>query len=222
MRSTVCNNSSVRRKSPRVREHRGHGTRPLDGHMQDENSMPYGYCHCRCGQKTNLAKQNDPEHGHVLGEPFKFLKGHSARLQFAGRQYRIEDRGYVTPCWIWQFYTNPNGYGILMRDGESLAHRVYYKRAKGSIPRGYEVDHLCRQTECVNPDHLEAVTPRVNALRSRSPAAVNARKTHCIRGHELAGDNLIIKKAGGRNCRTCQRASSAAWYARRKQAKHDA
>lgn len=81
--------------------------------------------------------------------------------------YQEEDRGYATPCWIWQrcYYGK---YGALNRDGMHSAHRWYYVRAKGPIPEGFHVDHLCRVTGCVNPDHLEAVTHKENVRRGKS------------------------------------------------------
>jgi hypothetical protein len=85
------------------------------------------------------------------------------------------------------------------------AHRLTYELAKGAIPEGFHVDHLCEMTLCCNPDHLEAKLPEKNILRSSNPAAVNARKTHCINGHEFNGDNTYVRGDGSRSCRTCQR-----------------
>lgn len=76
-------------------------------------------------------------------------------------EYTVSDSG----CWVWP-RTGKNGYGIL-RVGRTIksAHREFYIRAKGPIPAGMVLDHLCRVRACVNPDHLEAVTQRTNALR---------------------------------------------------------
>jgi hypothetical protein len=97
-------------------------------------------------------------------------------------------------------------YGKYRRE---YAHRVAYSRAKGPIPAGFHIDHLCRNRLCVNPDHLEAVDPKTNILRGVGAPAQNALKTHCVRGHEFTPGNTHLSPAGWRICRICQRLSSA-------------
>jgi len=107
-------------------------------------------------------------------------------------------------CWIWQNGRNVKGYGTMgVGQKHKLAHRVSYEVVNGKIPDGLVMDHLCRNPSCVNPAHLEAVTSRENALRGIGPTAINAKKTHCNRGHPLSGDNLYRYPSGGRQCRTC-------------------
>jgi hypothetical protein len=109
-------------------------------------------------------------------------------------EYEEQDRGYDTPCWIWTAH-RPTGVGYISirREGRFvLAHRVAYEQYKGAIPDGLVLDHLCRVPACVNPDHLEAVTQRENALRGVGITAQLARQTHCKRGHSLSGENLHI------------------------------
>lgn len=100
-----------------------------------------------------------------------------------------------TGCWLWRGYSMRKGYGSSSIGSNSVsAHRVSYIAFKGSIPDGIEIDHLCRVKHCVNPDHLEAVTPQINKLR--------ARETQCRRGHALEGDNVV---GASRRCRKCMR-----------------
>lgn len=80
--------------------------------------------------------------------------------------YKIEDCGYDTPCWVWQKWTNEQGYGSKWYEGKTQrAHRVYYLIRHGSIPEGAHLDHLCRTRNCVNPDHLEPVSHIENHRR---------------------------------------------------------
>lgn len=120
----------------------------------------------------------------------------------------------VTGCHIWQRHVAPNGYGQICTPGRirRIAHRAAYEVAKGPIPDGLQIDHLCKNTRCVNPDHLEAVTQRVNALRSNSPAALNAQKTHCPRSHPYAAGNMRQRPNGSRVCLTCDRDSARRRY----------
>lgn len=116
----------------------------------------------------------------------------------------------VTGCWNWQGFINAGGYGRVNVQGvdyrrQLQAHRVAYELFHGEIAEHMQIDHTCGNRRCVNPDHLEAVTQQENILRSNAPAAINARKTHCKRGHDLA--DAYITSAGGRQCRTCKSAN---------------
>ena len=119
----------------------------------------------------------------------------------------IKGRCVITEsgCWIWPFGTRHKYGSITIFKRKVYIHRLTYKMAKGSIPDGFEVDHLCRVRRCCNPDHLEAVTGAENNARSDSAAARNARKTHCVRGHEFDDKNTIWRR-GARACRTCTNA----------------
>lgn len=112
-------------------------------------------------------------------------------------------------CLLWMG-TISEGYGLVKWNGkQTRVHRLVYEHVNGSIPDGLTLDHLCRIRNCVNPRHLEPVTREENVLRGEAPSAVNARKTHCKRGHPFDSENTQIVKNGkdrkGRNCRQCQR-----------------
>lgn len=117
------------------------------------------------------------------------------------------DQIVVVPggCWVWIGVQNGSGYGQLCRGGRMLyTHRLEYECARGKIPDGLEIDHLCRVPGCVNPDHMEAVTPVENVMRGHGPTATNARKVRCKRGHALSGPNLYVTPSGYRNCKRCK------------------
>lgn len=122
-------------------------------------------------------------------------------------------------CWLWAGATthsyNSDGYlgsekwkyGVLYaraqtgRRTQVRAHRFSYELHNGPIPKGLQIDHLCRNTLCVNPNHLEAVTNRENAVRGASAQ----RWTHCKKGHALTEDNLYIYPGGNRRaCKQCR------------------
>lgn len=132
---------------------------------------------------------------------------------------RLEDRIWAKPgCWEWLgSHFKTTGYGLFHRPDpagvwrSTVAHRVVYEVFVGPIPEGLEIDHLCRNRRCVNPNHLEPVTHRENGLRGESIFAKEARQTHCIHGHPFSGDNLRYKPDGRRRCMTCERA----WDAKR-------
>lgn len=112
-------------------------------------------------------------------------------------------------CWNWLGTLNESGYPIFFMEHRNYrAHRVSYEWSGHKIPKKFVIDHLCRNTKCVNPSHLRAVTDEVNILAGTCPSAMNARKTHCKRGHIFTGINLIVfsRKKGkdGRRCRTCR------------------
>lgn len=120
------------------------------------------------------------------------------------------EKGYViardTGCWNWIRSKRPNGYGQIGKGGHNcrilLAHRVAYELYCDPIPKGLDIDHLCRNRGCVNPDHLEPVTRRINLLRGETIAARRAAQTRCIHGHEFTPGNTMRAKSGTRECRT--------------------
>jgi len=121
---------------------------------------------------------------------------------------RVERRS-PDECWLWVGSLTPQGYGVLSHGGRKWAHRVSVLLSGRDIPADMVVDHICRVRNCVNPDHLRVVTKRINGIEnSTSPAALNAMKSHCAKGHEFTPDNIRMrKKRGGleRVCVACHR-----------------
>lgn len=140
-------------------------------------------CECGCGLPAPLAKRTEKRKGWIQGEPIRFIKNHSLgapRLEWGEHLWAPEDRGFATPCWIWKFAISNAGYGVFANQtrisNSRLAHRESFVRAKGTIPVGLTLDHLCGVTSCVRPDHLEPVTHAENVRRGK-----RARMTPAIR-----------------------------------------
>jgi hypothetical protein len=128
-----------------------------------------GTCGCGCGQVPTQYKQHHVPHGIKPGDFRRFVAGHGSRRpgdpRNAGPDFIVEDRGYKTPCHIWQRGLSHNGYGQI---SGKRAHVVYWEREHGPMPEGTEPDHLCSQPACVNADHIEAVPHVINVRRSRA------------------------------------------------------
>lgn len=107
-------------------------------------------------------------------------------------------------CWLWTGTVNRSGYGTLRIGdrGAALAHRWSYEHHVGPIPAGLHIDHLCRVRHCVNPAHMEPVTPEENQRRG----LLGVLKTHCRHGHEYTPENTYRRADGRTECRTCMRA----------------
>jgi hypothetical protein len=157
--------------------------------------------------------------GRLYEKPTKYSAAQWAKARFCTRECQrpsLEDRlaEGVEPeptsgCWIWCRQRMNKGYGIVTipYQGQRLAHRASYEFFRGPIPNDKELDHLCRVRACINPNHLEVVDRRTNQLRGFGPGGINARKTHCPRGHAYDATKKLRDGRIGRECLTCRRAS---------------
>lgn len=145
----------------------------------------------------------------IYGDPnvTKTMQGKPPETRFWAKVNKTDS------CWLWTGAI-VRGYGVFtpVIPGPLLrAHRYSYELLVGPIPDGLQIDHLCRTPLCVNPAHLEPVTPRENTLRGNTFQAKNLAKTHCVNGHEFTPENTLLRKPsprlpnGGRWCRTCCR-----------------
>ena len=118
------------------------------------------------------------------------------------------DSTHLGACWLWKA-AKTSGYGVVQFDGRvQRAHRVVYQILIGPIPKGLELDHLCRNRACVNPAHLEPVTGAENIARGESKSALHSRQTHCKRGHPFTPENTYLRKRAHKTerfCRECSR-----------------
>lgn len=126
---------------------------------------------------------------------------------------------WETGCWWWlgassRARKSRYSYGLIQKNGKlRYVHRAIYESLVGPIPSALQLDHLCRNTLCCNPMHLEPVNAKTNINRGRR---FNAEKTHCKRGHEFTPENTYFHaKSGERKCRACKVLTQQA-YMRRK------
>jgi hypothetical protein len=120
-----------------------------------------------------------------MSESREVLTGDFGHLE--GVEYRVEDRGHDTPCWVWIRELSADGYGRV--GGKGRAHRIYYQRATGESVAGKHVHHECHVRVCVNPEHLKAKTPSLHAVEhSHEKSKVTWADVREIRRRALAGE----------------------------------
>lgn len=205
--------------------------------VQEGLAIRIGYCHCDCGDLAPISPMTVRKLGYIAGKPRTFIRNHDKRQR--GPRYEEKDLGYRTPCWVFKGHISPKGYGQMRRFGDVSrmypAHVVFYEEAKGPVPDGKQLDHLCHDPDtcingvecphraCVNPDHLDPKTNQENSYRGATrPGSKHkpgrkpkAKQTHCKRGHEFTPENTIIGSDGGRRCRVCDNAAQRRSYYKR-------
>jgi len=145
-------------------------------------------------------------HGCNKGRSIPAFSNHERFLKFISINKDSE-------CWEWTGKLSPEGYGrFRVKDNETWkiygAHRVSYSLFCGDIKEGMMIDHICRNRKCVAPSHIRQVDSFTNVHEnSMSITHISSLQTHCISGHELNSDNLVISKKG-RRCKICHRERS--------------
>lgn len=135
-------------------------------------------CECGCGGPAPLAQRTSKKFGHVAGQPVRFINGHQRRNPKP--RWTTQDCGYITPCRLWGHGT-VKGYGVVKVAGRTrYTHVVEWEAVNGPVPEGEELDHLCRQTLCGEPSHLDPVQHVINAQRGAT-AKLNAAMVLAIR-----------------------------------------
>lgn len=142
-------------------------------------------------------------------------KNHMNAVEILGRIQITKD------CWEWTGAHTSGGYAHAIFDGKNVSvHRWMYEFLTQPIAKDLHIDHLCRNRGCVNPDHMEPVTPRENVIRGDSPALAAIKqlsKTHCPQGHEYNNENTYVHPiTRGRNCKECRRIRGRNLYWSRK------
>ena len=164
---------------------------------------------CRCGKE--IARTRDGGYGHLSPTPWRpphvprptQTPSERAALRFWAKVDATGD------CWEWTGARGANGYGDYRFPGlgTRYSHRIAYALLVGPVPDGLQLDHLCRNRICVNPDHLEPVTNRENWIRGHAPSARIYRSGSCAKGHAFTPENTLslVGHPTERRCRTCHR-----------------
>jgi len=119
------------------------------------NEIPYGYCHCGCGQKTRVAPRTASHAGWIKGQPLRYINHHHSRQEVNKRFWDKVDKRGPDECWEWNGAKCSSGYGIIRIENRALsAHRVSYEIHYGPIPDGMHVLHICDRPPCCNPAHF--------------------------------------------------------------------
>jgi hypothetical protein len=150
-----------------------------------------GLCRLHYGR---LRRHGDPEVRLVL-------RGEGLEARFWAKVDREGSLPDIGPCWPWTGYRRRTGYGIIQADnhgGTLQAHRVAYELCVEAIPEGMEIDHVCHNRSCVNPQHLRVVSHLGNMATASNPKRL---KSLCPRGHPYDQ----VRLTGARRCTQCDR-----------------
>ena len=175
--------------------------------------IPAGRCHCGCGGRTAIAKENRPDRNQFKGQSLRYIGGHSANHRGGALRERLFAQLVIdsSGCLLWTGSTGSGGYGLIKVDRHyHSVHRVMYEMFVGEIPDGLELDHVkawgCTNRHCASPSHLEPVTSLENKLRTGGIITAHAAATNCgTCGTPYDEENTYWAPNGSRDCRICRR-----------------
>lgn len=140
-----------------------------------------------------------------LCKPTGIKEARLTTVETLAKRFIIEPNG----CWQWRGYIGVNGYAHFTINRKSkLAHRILWELVGNTQKPELQLDHTCENKSCVNPKHLDEVTPFVNTARGDNIATNNRMKTRCVQGHPFSGENLSRKRRPHgyeRVCLACHR-----------------
>lgn len=176
-------------------------------------------CKCACGTERAVhfySLQRDSQSCGCL--KIEIRRKSSAQPTHIRERLEAGSVSVSNGCIEWMLTRDRDGYGMIKVGGKMRgAHRVAYEIHKREIPEGLQLDHLCRNRACINPEHLEPVTNRENQMRGRAPGVLVHLSGRCAAGHEMTGSNVYVDHGGKRYCRECRRVTSR-MHMRRKRA----
>lgn len=158
--------------------------------------VAWGECWCGCQQPTPLSDKTSTHHRFFEGEPRRFITGHNGTVRAQpGPDYLEEDRGFDTPCWVWQRGLTFEGYARKNFEGQSRpVHAVHYEQTFGQIPTGHELHHRCEIRACVNPNHVQPLIRRDHVYAS-SWVKLSMEKAELIRHLYSTGNYTQVELA---------------------------
>lgn len=157
--------------------------------------VPYGYCHCGCGQKTGIIDRTQRCKNRIKGEPAKFIPGHHNVLRAKAIEERfwskVGEHSNPDECWNWIASINGGGYGKIFYNGKHVdSHRMAWILTYGEIPEGLQVCHTCDNRKCVNPNHLFLGTPLDNMVDKQNKGRAKAPQGEKQNKHKLTDQQV--------------------------------